>query len=249
MTADTTERRGPRAFVDLHCHTAGSFDSLADPAAVVRAAATRGLTHIAITDHDRVDGAVRARDAAPQGLTVIVGEEVKTADGDLICLFLERAVAPGRPALQTIAEVRGQGGMVGIPHPFDRFRGSMGKAADDDWLADIASQVDWVESYNARLIGSGNDRAAEFARTQGLPGIAVSDAHTVFEVGDAYSVLHGRPDTAEGLRAALAAGVEVIPGRASYLVRGFTPLAKLVQRARGNGRVRDPHRSSAEAAR
>ena len=52
-----------RAFIDLHCHTSASFDSLSDPVKVVRAAAARGLTHLAITDHDRIDGALRARDA------------------------------------------------------------------------------------------------------------------------------------------------------------------------------------------
>ncbi|MDP9483495.1 MAG: PHP domain-containing protein, partial [Chloroflexota bacterium] len=55
----------PKAFIDLHCHTSASFDSLADPLAVVRAAVTRGLTHLAITDHDKIDGALRARDGAP----------------------------------------------------------------------------------------------------------------------------------------------------------------------------------------
>src|SRR5512137_1881429 len=112
-------------FVDLHCHTSASFDCLASPESVVKAAASRGLTHLAITDHDTIDGALRARDAAPDGLTVIVGEEVRTADGDLIALFLEQAVAPHRPAAETIAEVRAQGGLVGIPHPFDKNRGSM----------------------------------------------------------------------------------------------------------------------------
>jgi predicted metal-dependent phosphoesterase TrpH len=235
MTAETGGLAGPRAFVDLHCHSSGSFDSLADPAAIVRAAAARGLTHIAITDHEKIDSALRARDAAPPGLTVIVGQECRTADGDVICLFLSRPVAPDRPALQTIAEVHSQGGLVGFAHPFDSFRSSAGRKAQ---LEELASQADWIETYNARVIGGGNDRAAEFAREMNLPGIAVSDAHTVLEVGDAYTVLRGHPDTADGLRAALAAGIEIVPGRASYLVRGFTPLAKLVQRARGNGRIR-----------
>jgi predicted metal-dependent phosphoesterase TrpH len=223
-----------RAFVDLHCHTSASFDSLAKPAAVVAAAARRGITHLAITDHDRIEGALRARDAAPDGLVVIVGEEVKTADGDLIALFLERAVAPGRSARDTIAEVRQQGGLVGIPHPFDRFRGSMLK---DPRLEAIGSLVDWVEAYNARLVGgSGNERAAAFARELGLPGIAVSDAHSVLEVGVAYTAVDGDPGTPEGLLAALAS-IEVVPGRASYLVRTLTPMAKLINRARGNVRV------------
>ena len=112
-------------FLDLHCHTSFSFDCLASPESQVRAAAARGLTHLAITDHDRIEGALRVRDAAPEGLTVIVGEEIKTADGDLVALFLERAVAPGMSARETIEQVRAQGGLVGIPHPFDRYRGSM----------------------------------------------------------------------------------------------------------------------------
>jgi predicted metal-dependent phosphoesterase TrpH len=223
-----------RAFVDLHCHTSASFDSLAKPESVVRAAVRRGLTHLAITDHDRIEGALRARDAAPDGLTVIVGEEVRTADGDLIALFLERAVAPGRPARETIAEVRAQGGLVGIPHPFDRFRGSM---LNDPRLEALASQVDWVEGWNARLVGGGNQRAAEFAHEHSLPSVAVSDAHSILEVGIAYSVLDGDPSTPAGLLAALRAAT-IVPGRASYIARVITPVAKLVQRARGNGRVR-----------
>ena len=124
MSGPAVARPG-RAFIDLHCHTRGSFNSLSDPGAVMRAAQSRGLTHLAITDHDRIDEALRARDAAPAELTIIVGSEVKTADGDLICLFLERPIAPGLPAAEAIAAARDQGGLVGIPHPFDRFRGSL----------------------------------------------------------------------------------------------------------------------------
>jgi predicted metal-dependent phosphoesterase TrpH len=226
-----------RYFVDLHCHTSASFDCLASPESVVRAAASRGLTHLAITDHDRIDGALRARDAAPDGLTIIVGEEVKTADGDLIALFLERAVAPGRPARETIAEVRAQGGLVGIPHPFDRYRGSM---LNDPRLEAIGQLVDWVEAHNARVVGaSGNERAAAFARELGLPGVAASDAHSTLEVGVAYNVVAVDPSTPEGLLAAMTS-VEIVPGRASYIVRTLTPMSKLLNRARGNGRVVPP---------
>lgn len=224
---------GPRAFIDLHCHTSGSFDCLSDPAAVMRAAAARGLTHLAITDHERIDAALRARDAAPHGLTVIVGEEVRTADGDLICLFLEQAVPRGLPARETIARVRAQGGLVGIPHPFDRFRGSLLRTQA---LAGLSGEVDWIEVHNARIIGSGNDRALGFAREHGLPGVAVSDAHSLLEIGVAYTVLHGDPSTPAGLLAALPTA-ELVPGRAAYVVRALTPVAKVVQRLRGRGRL------------
>ena len=226
---------GGRAFIDLHCHTKGSFDSLTDPRAAMNAARSRGLTHLAITDHDRIDVAVRARDAAPDGLTVIVGSEVKTLDGDLICLFLDERIPPGLPAAEAIAAVRAQGGLVGIPHPFDRFRGSL---LNDPRLEDLAGRVDWVEGWNARVIGrGGNERAAEFALAHRLPSVAVSDAHTSVEIGVAYTVVDGNPSTPDGLLAALATAA-IVPGRASYVARAITPMAKLVQRARGNGRVR-----------
>jgi predicted metal-dependent phosphoesterase TrpH len=220
-----------RAFVDLHCHTSASFDSLADPKAVARAAAARGLTHLAITDHGTIDGALRARDVAPAGLAVLVGEEIRTQAGDLIGVFLERAVPQRLPLAEAIAAVREQGGLVGIPHPFDRRRGSIlggfGAAAGDE----LAGLVDWVEAYNARVLGgAGNDRAAEFARVHSLPGVAASDAHSTLEVGVAYSALEGDPSTPAGLLAALR-NIEIVPGRASYVVRLVTPLAKLVHAA------------------
>lgn len=222
-----------RAFIDLHCHTRASFDCLSHPADVARLAAERGLTHIAITDHDRIDGALEARATAPAGLTVIVGEEVKTSEGDLICVFLDRAIPPGMSAAETIAAAREQGGLVGIPHPFDTFRGSLSRGGQ---LAEIAPLVDWIEGHNARLVGKGNEQAVAFAAEHAKPVVAVSDAHSLIEIAVAYSALDGDPSTPAGLLAALA-DAELVPGRASYLVRLLTPFSKVVQRTRGNGRV------------
>jgi predicted metal-dependent phosphoesterase TrpH len=97
--------------------------------------------------------------------------------------------------------------------------------------------VDWIEVHNARLVGGGNEHAAAFARTHDRPGVAVSDAHSVLEVAVAYTALAGDPSTAEGLLAALRSA-ELVTGRASYAARLWTPLAKGVQRIRGNRRVR-----------
>ena len=228
---------GPRAFVDLHCHTSASFDSLSDPVKVAYTAHRRGLTHLAITDHDTIAGALRARDEAPDGLTIIVGEEVKTAAGDLICLFLHEAIPPGLSVAETVAAAREQGGLVGIPHPFDGYRSSILK---DEGLASIAGLVDWVETHNARVVfGGGNEKAAAFAAEHQLPGVAVSDAHTILEVGVASTHVMGDPSTAAGLLAALR-DVEITPGRATYFVRLVTPFAKLVQRTRGVRRVPGP---------
>ena len=227
---------GGRSFIDLHCHTSASFDCLSTPAAVVRAATSRGLTHLAITDHETVDGALEAREAArtdAPDLTVIVGEEVRTLEGDLIALYIERAVPRGLPMTETIAAVREQGGLIGVPHPFDRYRGSLLRALDG---SPFDSPVDWIEVHNARvMVGDGNTQAAAYAADHGLPGVAVSDAHSVLEVGVAYTALDGDPATPVGLMAALPSA-ELIPGRATYYVRLITPMAKVVQRLRGHRR-------------
>lgn len=228
-----------RSFVDLHTHSRASFDSLAHPRAMIERAQRLGLTHLAITDHERIDEAQRARELSVEGITVIVGEEVRTLDGDLIGLFLERAVEPGLSAAETAAAIREQGGLVGLPHPFDAFRSSGGSHMEDavDRLEELAGLVDYVETHNARAYRDANPRAAGFAAGHGLPGIAASDAHSVMEVGIASTVLPGTFDDADGLRALLPQA-EALRGRASYYVRLWTPVAKTVQRVRGNRRVR-----------
>ena len=201
------------------------------------------MTHLVITDHDRIDGAleaqVRAASDAP-GLHVIVGQEIRTTSGDLIGAFLREAIPVGLSPAEAVAAVREQGGLVGIAHPFDRFRGSVGRG-ESDALDVLAATVDWIEIWNARLMfGDGNARAAELAARAGVPGVAVSDAHTTLEVGVAATILPGDLSSADGLRAALAGPLELLTGRASAYVRLLGPAAKLVQRARGRGRVRMP---------
>lgn len=227
-----------RSFLDLHAHSAASFDSLASIGSMMAKARRIGLTHLAITDHERIDGALRARDQAPHDLHVIVGEEVRTADGDLIGLFLERVVPPGLTAVETAAAIREQGGIVGLPHPFDRFRASGGtRAARQRRSLDaLAASVDYVEVHNARAYRDANPAAAAFAVAHSLPGTASSDAHSVMELGVAQTVVDGHVEDAAGLLRALT-GATLITGRASYLVRAWTPMAKVLQRLRGNGRI------------
>lgn len=226
------------SFVDLHSHSSASFDSLAEPRRMVERAVAVGLTHLAVTDHERIDGAQRAAELAPEGLRVIVGEEIRSRDGDLIGLFVEHAVAPGMSATETAAAIHEQGGLVGLPHPFDRFRASGGRAAaaDDRSLEALAASVDYVEAHNARAYRDANPLAAAFAQRHGLPGVASSDAHSIMEVGIASTVLPGHFATAEELRALLPEAT-LLRGRASYYVRLWTPLAKISQRLRGNRRV------------
>ena len=243
-----------RAFVDLHCHSRGSFNSLSVPSEMVRAARERGLTHLAITDHDRIDVAQEMRGAGagrPDDHRRRGSQDPRWRTSS--ACSSSRPSRPGCPARATIDAAREQGGLVGIPHPFDRMRGSLLR---DATMASLAPLVDWVEVHNARVVGHGNEDAATFALEQGLPGVAVSDAHSIVEIGVAYTALEGDPSTPAGLLAALSnLELEIVPGRASFVVRLWTPLAKGRQpapRQRSGTAVgpgvtdRQDHRSMAE---
>jgi predicted metal-dependent phosphoesterase TrpH len=238
-TAAGSPAHGARSFADLHSHSRASFDSLADPAAMIERALRLGLTHLAITDHERIDGAQRAAELAGDRLQVIVGEEVRSRDGDLIGLYLVHAVEPGLSAVETAAAIHEQGGLVGLPHPFDGFRASGGSQARGatDRLDELAAIIDYVEAHNGRAYRDANPQAVAFAARHALPAVASSDAHSVMEVGIASTVLPGPFTTAAELRVLLPQA-QILPGRASYYVRLWTPAAKLVQRARGNRRIR-----------
>lgn len=164
--------------VDLHLHTSASHDCLADPREVVERARERGLDRIAVTDHDRIEGALRARET--DASLVIVGEEVRTAEGlDLIGLFLHRRIPPGWPFREVAAAIRAQGGVVYLPHPFDGRRGT-----DEAFLDRVADCVDAVEGFNARVHdGGANRRARAWAGEHDLPVGAGSDAHLLTEIG------------------------------------------------------------------
>ena len=185
--------------VDLHCHTHRSHDSATSYKALVGACRRRGIDVIAITDHNRIEGALEFRDTADQ--RCIVGEEVSTTEGEIIGLFLKEFIPPRRSPEETIAEIKRQGGVVYVPHPCDRVRRSVITPAA---LQRVAPLVDAVEVLNARLhSASQNADALRFAQERGLLQGAGSDAHIPFEVGRA-GVEMPDFDDAESFKRALA---------------------------------------------
>ena len=121
---------------DLHCHTCYSHDSFAEVDAVLQQASRRGLTHLAITDHDEIDGALRARDKN-HGLAVIVGTEVSLEGGaHIIGLFLERKVK-ARKWKEAVDEIRAQHGFVVVPHPFHPTSGLLRGGVDEELLRNV----------------------------------------------------------------------------------------------------------------
>lgn len=220
----------PSARVDLHCHSSASYDGAVDPVRLLELARERGLTHLAITDHETLQGARAARAAQVPGITLIVGQEVRTTEGDLILLFVDQPIPGGMTPEETVRLARAQGALIGLAHPFDVQRPSIGRGAVRATdLARLASLCDYVEVFNGRVTEElANGWAADFAREHGLPAVAASDTHTETELGRCATLLEGDLNTADDLRAALRRGTAM----------SVRP-AEAVARTEARGRLRD----------
>lgn len=167
---------------DLHTHTYFSPDALTSPEKYVRTCLKRGVNCVAVTDHNDIGGALAVEKLA--SFRVIIGEEVESAEGEIMGLFLQEKVPAGLSPEETVQRIKEQGALVCIPHPFDRFRRErLAEAA----LMRILPQVDIIEAFNARTTSRGdNEHAARFAQEHGLAMSAGSDAHSVRELGRAW---------------------------------------------------------------
>ena len=167
---------------DLHMHTSWSHDCLVQPGDLVAHAQESGLDAIAVTDHNVLGGALEAVELAHgRPLLVIPGEEIKTnGQGEVIGLFLTEEIPRGMSFAETVAAIREQGGLVYLPHPFDRLHSIPDPSTLHRHLADI----DVFEVYNARLLFEAyNEEALRFARKYDLTMGAGSDAHVLQGVG------------------------------------------------------------------
>jgi glycosyltransferase involved in cell wall biosynthesis len=178
LRAKVARRR--RIDVDLHMHTDHSSDCATPVEVLLATAKTRGLGAIAVTDHNEISGALEAQ-AKASGIKVIVGEEVKTADqGEVIGLFVSELIPRGLTLQETIAEIKRQGGVVYVPHPFDR----MHAVPDYEHLMAVLEDVDAIEVFNPRVaIQEFNEEAARFAAKYRIPAGAGSDAHVAQGLG------------------------------------------------------------------
>jgi predicted metal-dependent phosphoesterase TrpH len=178
--------------VDLHTHSVASPDgglTIANYAAMLKSGR---LQAVAVTDHDRIDFALDLQTRL--GDAVIVGEEVTAREGEIIGLYLVRAVPAGLSAQETAHEIHKQGGLVYVPHPFETTRKGLPLAA----LETIAGMVDIVETYNGRSLQNRSGEAQKWAAAHDIPQISSSDAHGRRGWGNTASML-AEPPTRETL--------------------------------------------------
>ena len=180
--------------LDLHNHTFFSADGVMSPAALLAAAKAKDVACIAVTDHNTVKGALQAVALAEADLSlprVIPGIEISTCDGEIVGLYVWENIPSGLPLLDTVRRIRGQGGIVYLPHPFDSLRRGTVSRRQRQHAAELA---DIIEVVNGRSLGPrAGEKALALAKRLGKPQGAGSDAHHEIEVGIASVLVDAYP--------------------------------------------------------
>jgi predicted metal-dependent phosphoesterase TrpH len=172
-------------------------ESVSDPADVVKKARSVGMNVVCITDHNSILGAKKAREAGKgiDGIEVVIGEEISTADGEVIGLFIEEEIPAGLSAVETIDRIREQGGLVIAPHPFSLHCPCLREKIE-------VLDIDGIETLNGGHIDDyANAQAQERGKTGRFACLGSSDAHYLKTIGCAYTEFEGT--TAEELRKAI----------------------------------------------
>jgi hypothetical protein len=178
-------RARAEVYADLHIHSHHSSDCVMAPRDILARARETGLDIIAVTDHNTTAGGREARELADEfGIRVIVGEEVKSSEGEVIGLFLDHDIPAGLSFADTVAAIRQQAGVVYVPHPFDRLHAVPSPAL----LREMLSEIDVLEVFNSRIaFPAFNERAERFAARYRIASAGGSDAHVLPGIGTALT--------------------------------------------------------------
>lgn len=213
--------------IDLHVHSQASNDASLTVAAIGAMLESGRLDTVAITDHNTITGALKIKQLF--GDKIIVGEEIKTSDGEIIGLYLNTAIEPGLSASQTIQAIKQQNGLVYIPHPFDSRRRSGLTLAT---LETIASDVDIIETCNGRDYSKKHaERATIWAWQNKVAQAHSSDAHGPRGWGKTYSVIERAPS--RGTLVQLLNEAEYCSQRVGLIGLAYPSLNRLLRKRRG----------------
>ena len=206
---------------DLHVHSKYSRDSYLNPKTIIKIAQKRGLSGVAITDHNTIKGGLIAKKFEIKDLQVIVGSEIETERGEVIGLFLNEEIK-SKLFSNVIQEIKDQNGLIILPHPFDKIRGNGINPTKDD-----TPSIDCVEVYNSRcLLEKYNLKASEFAAANKLKISAGSDAHFANEVGKAGIVVHQKIEDPEEL---LDKNLNYFGEKSNFINLGLTKMLMMLK--------------------
>jgi predicted metal-dependent phosphoesterase TrpH len=194
---------------DLHIHSKYSYDSLLEPKVIVQAAMKKGMNGIAVTDHNTIKGGLKAKEYETKDFEIIVGSETCSNRGDVIGLFLNEEIKSRSP-LDVIDEIKAQGGIVIIPHPFDNMRSSTFHPTYK-----CVGSIDAVEGFNARCINQKyNMFAVDYGEIYSVTLIGSSDAHCANEIANGWTEI----EDSDNIRDAILNGNTTIRGNKSWIM-------------------------------
>lgn len=199
--------------VDFHTHTIYSPDSLTTPQKLIEACHRKGIDRVVVTDHNTIEGALRAKEIDPE--LVIVGEEILTTEGELLAAFVKEEVPKGLTPQVALDRLQEQDAFISVSHPFDLIRsGHWSKKA----LLEILHRVDAIEIFNARCFWPGfNWQAQKLAKEYQICGTQGSDAHGIIELGRGSLILPPFDDAAS-LRKSMQNAISAPLRLSSFLV-------------------------------
>jgi predicted metal-dependent phosphoesterase TrpH len=199
--------------VECHCHSDYSKDSLSGLEDLIQTAKKRGLDKLILTDHNTIQGALKAQEMAPD--LIIVGEEIKTTIGEFLAFFVKEEIPKGLSPQDALQRLKAQNAFISVSHPFDQMRYGWPLEALDQ----IRPFVDAIEVFNSRsLTAQVNEQALAYAEKYQLAGTVGSDAHTLPEVGRSYLELPPFED---------AASLRKVIGQAQKICVYSTPFVRL----------------------
>ncbi|MCW3138527.1 MAG: PHP domain-containing protein [Methanophagales archaeon] len=205
--------------LDLHIHSKYSFDSILEPKKIIKVAKKRGLDGVAITDHNTIKGSLEAKKInEDEDFLVIVGSEISTEAGDIIGLFLSEEIK-SRNSIEVIEEIKEQGGIVVLPHPY------RGHKLNEE----LIEKIDAIEVFNARSSKIENERSVKLAERYDKPVIAGSDAHFSSEIGLGISTITKKGRTEDMRKLLLNCQIDVNNTLSPLYLQSFSQLIKSIK--------------------
>lgn len=224
--------------IEFHVHTISSKDSMLTKYLILLICKLKKIDCLAITDHNEVHFSLKNKNFFKKhNIDIIVGEEIFTSDGEIIGLYLNKRIEPNLSAIETVKEIRKQGGLVYIPHPYDEKRKKT--VIIDSALKKIRKEVDFIEKHNGRNVNIDfSNKQNKIAEKYNLRKIVGSDAHTFYELGRNYCLVesYDRDKLIENIENAIFKEKKCI--KFSHLNTKLVKTIKMISRGDFHGIIR-----------
>jgi len=180
--------------LDLHLHSKYSDDGMGSPSDIIKLIKKKGLNGVAITDHNTIEGSLKALKIAPKNFIVVPGLEISTADGHILGLNIRENISKSLTVEETVEKIIDLGGIAIVPHLFRNMSG-----IKNENLKKIHKKIPAIEVYNSCSLPKTNIKTARIAKKYDLGGTGGSDSHDLLYAGYAYTIVDTTDETIDSV--------------------------------------------------